>query len=89
MYKRQVEGWEDLLPLILKPRNFTGMTALFEDDSLLFTNIVTGEEDAAFCGEEDDILKVMPMSPVSYTHLSMMDMTKLTGKLYLVSHLLP
>ncbi len=56
------EGWEDVLPLILKPRNFTGMTALFEDDSLLFTNIVTGEEDAAFCGEEDDILKVMPMS---------------------------
>lgn len=55
-------GWEKVLPIILKPRNFTGMTALFEDDSLLFTNIVTSEEDAAFCGEEDGILKVMPMS---------------------------
>jgi hypothetical protein len=56
------EGWEEILPIILKPRNFTGMTGLFEDDSFLFTNMVTGEEDAAFCGEEDGVLKIMPMS---------------------------
>jgi len=64
-----VEGWEDLLPLILKPLNFTGLTALFEDDSLLFTNIVTGEEDAAFCGEEEGNLRIMPMSQMEMIEL--------------------
>ena len=63
------EKWEEILPIILKPRNFTGMTALFEDDSILFTNIVTGEEDAAFCGEEDSILKIMPMSQMEIIEL--------------------
>jgi len=63
------EGWEDILPIILRPRNFTGMTALFEDYNLLFTNIVTGEEDAAFCGEEDGILKIMPMSQMEIIEL--------------------
>ena len=63
------EGWDEILPIILKPRNFTGMTALFEDDSLLFTNLVTSEEDAAFCGEEDGILKVMPMSQLEIIEL--------------------
>lgn len=63
------EGWEKVLPIIIKPRNFTGMTALFEDDSLLFTNIVTGEEDAAFCGEEDGNLKIMPMSQMEIIEL--------------------
>lgn len=62
-------GWEEVLPIILKPRNFTGMTALFEDDSLLFTNIVTGKEDAAFCGEEEGNLKVMPMSQMEVIDL--------------------
>lgn len=63
------EGWEKILPIILKPRNFTGMTAIFEDDSLLFTNIVTGEEDAAFCGEEEGNLKIMPMSQMEIIEL--------------------
>ena len=63
------EGWEKALPIILKPRNFTGMTALFEDDSLLFTNIVTSEEEAAFCGEEEGNLKIMPMSQMEIIEL--------------------
>jgi len=63
------QGWEDVLPIILNPRNFTGMTGLFEDDSLLFTNIVTGKEDAAFCGEEDGKLKIMPMSQLEIIEL--------------------
>ena len=62
-------GWEGILPIILKPRNFTGMTAHFEDDSLLFTNIITGEEDAAFCGQEEGNLKIMPMSQMEIIEL--------------------
>lgn len=67
--KNPEEGWENLLPIILKPRNFIGVTALFQDDSLLFTNLVTGEEDAAFCGEEDGNLKIMPMSQIEIIEL--------------------
>ena len=63
------KGWEEILPIILKPRNFTGMTALFEDDSILFTNIITGEEDGAFCGEEEGNLKIMPMSQLEIIEL--------------------
>lgn len=63
------EGWEKVLPIILKPRNFTGMTAVFEDDSLLLTNIVTSEENAAFCGEEEGNLKIMPMSQMDIIEL--------------------
>lgn len=63
------EGWEEVLPIILKPRNFMGMTALFEDDSILFTNMVTGEEDAAFCGDEESNLKIMPMSQMDIIEL--------------------
>lgn len=66
---RPEEGWEGILPLLLQPRNFTGMTALFEDDSLLFSNIITGKEDAAFCGEEDGNLQVMPLSQVETIQL--------------------
>ncbi|MFA9422879.1 MAG: zinc-ribbon domain-containing protein [Sedimentibacter sp.] len=56
------EGWENILPTLLQPRNFSGIIALFQDDSLLFTNILTGEKDTIFCGEEDGNLKVIPMS---------------------------
>ena len=67
--KKTEEGWENILPIILNPRNFTGVTVLFQDDSLLFTNLVTGEEDAAFCGEEDGNLKIMPMSQMEIIEL--------------------
>ena len=57
------------MPIILNPRNFSGVIVLFQDDSLLFTNIVTGEEDAVFCGEEDGNLKIMPMSQMEIIEL--------------------
>ncbi|MGB4439558.1 MAG: zinc ribbon domain-containing protein [Sedimentibacter sp.] len=63
------EGWENILPVLLQPLNFSGIIALFQDDSLLFTNILTGENDAMFCGEEDGNLKVMPMSQLEIIEL--------------------
>ncbi len=67
--KKPEEEWKKILPIILNPRNFSGVIALFQDDSLLFTNIVTGEEDAVFCGEEDGNLKIMPMSQMEIIEL--------------------
>ncbi|MBV1708694.1 MAG: zinc ribbon domain-containing protein [Erysipelothrix sp.] len=55
------EAWKSILPVILQPLNFSGVKALFEDDSLLFTNILSNDNDAVFCGVEEGDLLVLPM----------------------------
>ena len=57
------EAWKDILPVLLKPLNFSGVKVLFEDDSLLFTNILRNENNAVFCGVEEGDLMVLPMEP--------------------------
>ncbi len=55
--------WEDVLPVLLQPLNFSGITTLFEDDSLLFTNVLSDAVDTVFCGTEAEDLAVLPMHP--------------------------
>lgn len=55
--------WMDILPVMLQPLNFSGVKFLFEDDSLLFTNVLRDEKDAAYIGSEADDFIVLPMSP--------------------------
>lgn len=57
------DDWKSIIPVLLKPLNFSGVKALFEDDSLLFTNILRNENDAVFCGAEEGDLVVLPMEP--------------------------
>lgn len=63
------KGWDNVIPTLLEPYNFSGVIALFQDDSLLLTNIVTGEEDCLLCGEEEGNLKIIPMSQVDIIQL--------------------
>ena len=55
--------WMDILPVLLQPLNFAGVKILFEDDSLLFTNVLRDEQDAAFVGSDEQDLVVVPMAP--------------------------
>lgn len=55
------KNWESILPVLLRPLNFSGITILFEDDSLLLTNVVTNEDMTVFCGNDDNELIILPM----------------------------
>lgn len=55
------KNWEQVLPVLLEPLNFSGLIIQFEDDSLLLTNVLSNEELTAFCGSDSDDLVVLPM----------------------------
>ena len=55
--------WMDILPVILQPLNFSGVKILFEDDSLLFSNVLRDEKDAAYVGSEADDLIIIAKEP--------------------------
>lgn len=58
------KNWEQVLPVLLEPLNFSGLIIQFEDDSLLLTNVLSNEELTAFCGSDSDDLVVLPMEPM-------------------------
>ena len=60
--------WMDVLPVILQPLNFAGVKVLFEDDSLLYTNVLSDEKDAAYVGNEAEDLVAVLMSPDVIMH---------------------
>ncbi|MHC1734919.1 MAG: zinc-ribbon domain-containing protein [Erysipelotrichaceae bacterium] len=55
------ETWRSVLPVVLRPRNFSGVKVLFQDDNLLFTNILRNENEAVFFGIENEDVMVLPM----------------------------
>lgn len=62
------KSWMEILPVLLQPLNFSGVKVLFADDSLLFTNVLRDEKDAAFVGSDSEDLVVVPMSPDAVMH---------------------
>lgn len=56
-------SWMDVLPVILQPLNFSGVKLVFEDDSLLFTNVLRDEQDAAYVGSEAEDVLILAKAP--------------------------
>ena len=56
--------WMDVLPVVLQPLNFAGVKVLFEDGSLLYTNVLSDEKDAAYVGNEAEDLVAVLMSQI-------------------------
>lgn len=56
-------AWMDVLPVVLQPLNFSGVKLVFKDDSLLFTNVLRDEQDAAYVGSEAEDVLILAKAP--------------------------